>query len=188
MVRIGLFIVFMWMSSLSTSAQNAVFSTKNGETSFNSNALLENIEATNKNVISFFNINNREITVRMLIDQFQFRNKLMQQHFNEYFMDSDKYPNASFKGKIKEVIDFSKPGIYPISAIGVLNIHGVERKRTLHGELIVSEDGFTLATQFNVLLTDFKISIPKLVLDKIAESILVTTSLNFLPYSKNKPI
>ena len=163
-------------------AQDNVVSTTKGEITFFSSAPLEDIDAKNKHVISMLNTQSLEILVRVPINQFEFQNKLMQQHFNEKYLESDRYPYATFKGKISAGTDFSKDGVYDVSAVGVLNLHGVDQKRTLTGKITVSKGGIKLDTRFNISLADHKIDIPKLVFNKIAERIAVNATLNYLPF------
>jgi hypothetical protein len=165
-------------------AQSSIFSDNQGVITFFSSAPLEDIEAKNNQVISLLNVRNSEIAVRIPIKKFQFRNKLMQEHFNENYLESDRYPYATFKGKINEVIDFQKAGVYDVTATGVLHIHGVNQNRTLKGKLQVSDTRIILDTSFDVLLVDHKISIPRLVFNKIAEKIAVTTSFSYTPQVK----
>jgi hypothetical protein len=165
-------------------AQSDIYSTKEGSITFFSSAPLEDIEAKNSKAISLLNTRNNEIAVRVPIKQFQFRNKLMQEHFNENYMESEKYPHATFKGKINETIDFQKSGTYQVTSTGILNIHGVNQQRTLKGKLIINGSGMTLDTQFDVLLVDHKIRIPKIVFNKIAEKIAVTTRFDYSQQAK----
>lgn len=164
--------------------QSNIMATNEGNISFFSNAPLEDIEAKNNKVISLIDTRKNEIAVRVPIKQFQFRNKLMQEHFNENYMESEKYPHATFKGKINEVIDYKKHGFYDVTSTGILNIHGVNQKRTLKGKLIINGAGIRLDTHFNVLLKDHKIKIPRLVFNKIAEEIAVATSFTYSPQAK----
>lgn len=178
---IGLLGFIVW--SASGSAQ--VLSTTKGEITFFSNAPLEDISAKNNRVISMLNPSNKELVVRVPINQFEFPNKLMQQHFNENYMESEKHPYATFKGKVAEDIDFSKPGTYDASASGFLSIHGVDQKRTLKGKIVVAPDGAVqLNTNFTVALVDHKIDVPKLVFKKIAEVIDVKASFGYQPFKK----
>ena len=170
--------------SLHASAQNQLYSVKTSEFSFFSKALMEDIEANNTKASSIINTANRELVVRIPIAQFQFRNRLMQQHFNENYLESEKFPYATFKGKINEMINFSKSGVYEVSASGTLNIHGVDQERTIKGKLIIAENTLNLDTKFDVMLIDHKIDIPKLVFKKIAEKIAVSASINYIPYKK----
>ena len=170
--------------NLCASAQNQLYSIKTSEFSFFSKAPMEDIEAKNTKASSIINTANRELVVRIPIAQFQFSNRLMQQHFNENYLESEKFPYATFKGKINELINFSKSGVYEVSASGTLNIHGVDQERTIKGKLIIAENNLNLDTRFDVMLIDHKIDIPKLVFKKIAEKIAVSASINYIPYKK----
>ena len=184
MRRCTLILAFMCIAVIQGFAQTNIFSTNKGAITFFSSAPLEDIEAKNSKAISLINIGTNEIAVRVPIKQFQFRNRLMQEHFNENYMESEKYPHATFKGKINETVDFQTPGTYDVSATGVLNIHGVSQKRTLNGKLKIDSSGMTLSTNFDVLLKDHKIKIPSIVFNKIAEKIAVTTTFSYTRQSK----
>ena len=166
------------------SAQDILYSSTKTEFSFFSKAPLEDIEAKNTRATSAINISNREIVVRIPVSHFQFSNKLMQQHFNENYMESEKYPYATFRGKINEPIDPGKAGTYSVSANGILNVHGVDQNRKLTGKLAVGENSLKIETQFEILLADHQIEIPKLVFKKIAEKIEVSASLTYTPLKK----
>ena len=167
-----------------SSAQNKLYSSAKSEFSFFSKTPLEDIDAKNTRANSIINLSNKELVVRIPVSQFQFKNKLMQQHFNENYMESEKFPYATFKGKINDEIDFSKSGTFSVSASGILNIHGIDQNRNLVGKLTISENSLLLETTFEVLLIDHKINIPKLVFKKIAEKINVNANINYIPYIK----
>lgn len=156
-----------------TSAQAQVFVTQSGETSFFSETPVENISANNKTVGCAINTTTNDIAVSMRMTAFDFPNKLMQEHFNENYVESEKYPTATFKGKILEKIDLTKNGTFDVSAKGTLTIHGVSQERTLKGKLIVDATKIILSTDFDVKLVDHKIEIPTIVFAKIAEVIKV---------------
>lgn len=162
-----------------------IFIARNSEVSFFSETPLENISALNKNVTALLNIKTGDIAIKMQTAQFVFPNKLMEEHFNENYMESEKYPTATFTGKVVETIDFSKEGTYAVSAKGILLMHGIKKERTLAGKLSVTKMGILLVCDFNVPLTDHKIEVPKLVFEKIAEVIAVKTKFNFVPFTKN---
>jgi len=183
-MRQFLLVSIFLVTSLCTSAQNQLYSVKTSEFSFFSKAPMEDIEAKNTKASSIINTANRELVVRIPIAQFQFSNRLMQQHFNENYLESEKFPYATFKGKINELINFSKTGAYEVSASGTLNIHGVDQERTIRGKLNIGENTLNLDARFDVLLIDHKIDIPKLVFKKIAEKIAVSANLNYIPYKK----
>ena len=93
-----------------------LYSTTTGEVSFFSKTPMEDIDAINKSVSSIINTATNEVAVQMRITNFVFPNKLMQEHFNENYLESEKFPSATFKGKIKESVNLTVPGTYPISA------------------------------------------------------------------------
>jgi polyisoprenoid-binding protein YceI len=147
--------------------------TQTGETSFNSDTPIEKISATNKQTGAALNPANGAVAVKIIIRNFHFPNKLMEEHFNENYMESEKYPNATFNGKIQETIDYTKDGVYDVSAKGTLEIHGVKQERILKGKLTISKGQMILDSNFDVKLVDHKISVPTIVIAKIAEVISV---------------
>jgi hypothetical protein len=178
-------IKFLFISLLaSVKSFGQIYATQTGETSFFSETPVENISAVNKNVGAIINTSNNEVAVSMKMSGFNFPNKLMQEHFNENYMESEKYPMGTFKGKIVEPIDFTKNGIYDVTAKGQLTIHGVTLPRDLKGKLTVDNQKISLISNFDVKLADHKIDIPKIVFAKIAEVIAVKTKYDFIPYVK----
>jgi polyisoprenoid-binding protein YceI len=113
--------------------------------------------------------------------QFEFENKLMQEHFNEKYIESEKYPQSSFKGKINETIDYTKDGEHNVTVTGKLNIHGVEQDRTISGKVIIKNGTIQLISEFKVRNVDHNIQIPKLVVAKIAEAIEVKVDCILMP-------
>lgn len=108
----------------------------------------------------------------------------MQEHFNENYLESDKYPYAEFKGKINEAPEFSKDGTYPVTVTGTLNIHGVEKTYTAKGTVTTQGSTITVASTFNVRVADHGIKIPSLVIQNVAEVVAVTVNAIYTPYSK----
>ena len=156
-----------------------LFITTNGEVSFYSKTPMEDIDAVNKSVSSIINTATNEVAVQMRITNFVFPNKLMQVHFNENYLESEKFPSATFKGKIKESVDLNIAGTYPISATGSATIHGVTRPIELKGTIVSTGSTLALTCQFEVKLVDYKIDIPKIVFAKIAEIIKVSARMNY---------
>lgn len=169
----------------SLQAQN-LFSTNNGETTFHSETPVEDITAVNKLGQSILNTSTNEIVVQMNMKQFDFPNKLMQEHFNENYIESDKYPKAIFKGKINEKIDFTNNGTYDITATGDFTIHGVAKSRTLKGKVTVNQGSLSITTDFDVALADHKIEVPQIVFVKIAQVIKVKSKFTYAPYVAKK--
>lgn len=172
--------------SVPAGAQN-LFIAQNSEVQFFSETPLENIQASNKKISSLLNVSTGEIAIKMNMKDFHFPNRLMEEHFNENYMETEKYPAATFKGKIQEAIDYSHDGTYAVSAKGVLTMHGVAKDRTLQGALVVKGNQLLLTCNFDVPLADHKIEVPTIVLAKIAEVIAVKTQYSFAPYQKATP-
>ena len=169
--------------SFSGSAQD-MFTVSKGEVTFFSDAPIEDITAENKQPGSMINMITREIAVIIPVRNFIFEKELMKEHFNEKYMESDKYPMASFKGMIAEDVDISKDGEYPATAKGKLVLHGVEQDIILVGRIKRSGSSITVISDFKVALKDFNITIPKLLFENIAEIIEVHVSLEYKPYQK----
>ncbi len=169
---------------LAEASAQTLYSTTTGQMTFLSVTPVEDISAKNQHVVSVIHTGNKDIQVRVPINKFEFSNKLMQQHFNEDYLESGRYPYAVFKGKFSENIDFSKPGVYDISSAGTLNLHGVEQKRMLIGKLTVTPGTVRLDARFDIKLEDHKIEIPEIVFNKIASSVSVNASIVYLPVKK----
>jgi len=168
--------------AVNTEAQNYIC--RDGETSFFSETPLENIAALNKTVTSVLNTATNEIAVKMVMTEFKFKNHLMEEHFNENYMESSKFPNGIFKGKINETIDWKKNGTFDVSAKGMLIMHGVSKERLLKGKVSIKDEEITLLCDFNIPLADHKIDVPTLVIAKIADNIAVKNKFIFTALKK----
>jgi polyisoprenoid-binding protein YceI len=108
----------------------------------------------------------------------------MQEHFNENYMESAKYPKSTFRGKINEKTDLSKDGVYKVTCTGVMLMHGVEKVITMPGTFTVKGGDVNLVSSFKVKLDDYKIARPKVVMEKIAEELDIKINANYAPYKK----
>ncbi len=152
----------------------AVFLTKNAELTLFSEAPMENIEAVSKSAYGIININTGEIQFGVSIRSFRFRKALMQEHFNENYMESDKFPTAKFKGKLNSPIDITKEGEYQVTVTGDLEVHGVSKRRSFSGNIKVLNGRVEINSIFEVKCQDHDIKIPKLVFKNIAETLKIT--------------
>jgi hypothetical protein len=170
----------LWVSTLS--AQN-LYMTRSGQISFFSKTPMENIEAVNNEVTSMLNPATGEMVFAVLIKGFRFERALMEEHFNENYMESDKLPKASFQGKITDLtaIDFKRDGSYPVTVTGELTIHGVKQLVTAAGTVTVAKEKISVNSSFTVKPPDYKINIPSLVAEKIADTIEVKVNCQYLP-------
>lgn len=124
------------------------------------------------------------IVIIVPIKSFSFQKKLMQEHFNENYLESDQYPNATFKGKLLDW-NGSTTGETDARAKGTMEIHGVEQEMTIKGILDYSDEELSLEAVFPIKLADYNIKIPKAVFYKIAEEVEVTAKFQYKPYEKN---
>jgi hypothetical protein len=155
--------------------------TKNGNISFFSKTAMENISADNNQVTSVLNQQTGDLQFSVLIKAFHFKKALMEEHFNENYMESDKYPKAVFKGLIADIskVNFSKDGSYPVIVNGELTMHGATNKVTVPGSITIRSGGISSSANFNVKLADYRVSVPKLVKDNISETINIMVTCDY---------
>lgn len=163
-----------------TDAQDLWF-TRNGNISFHAGTALEDIDPVNNDVSSLINIKTGEIAFTVLIKSFHFRRALMEEHFNENYMESTKFPKATFSGKITEPssVNFAKDGTYTVKVEGDLSIHGVTRKISAPASITVSGEKISANSAFRVLMADYNISIPGVVADKISKEANIEVKCNY---------
>ncbi|AMR30354.1 polyisoprenoid-binding protein [Mucilaginibacter sp. PAMC 26640] len=150
-----------------------IYVCKNAVISIYSKAPIEDIAAESNKGVSVFNAATSEIAFSVPIRSLRFDKALMQEHFNENYIESDRYPQATFKGRLTEKPDLSKDGTYPVTATGTFEIHGVKQLRTIRGTLSVNNGAVSISAEFMVACKDHKIEIPTLVFQNIAETIQV---------------
>ncbi|MFN8250798.1 MAG: YceI family protein [Ferruginibacter sp.] len=150
--------------------------TKNGLVSFFSGTSVENIKAENNQVLCVLNSQTGELQFSLLNKGFHFPKALMEEHFNENYIESNKYPKSTFKGTVADIskVSFDKDGTYPVTVKGELNIHGVTKAVSTPGNIIVKGGKATASSKFTVKLADYNITIPNLVKDNISQNIEIT--------------
>lgn len=165
---------------LTASAQER-YATRTGHISFHSETPMENIDADNRKVTCVLDATTGAMEFAALVKAFEFEKALMQEHFNENYMESNTYPKATFKGKMTgaSADDMKKPGSYPVNVEGDLTIHGVTKAVMHPGTLTVEKDGSVKASSdFIVLPEEHAIKIPGVVRKNIAEKITVKVRLD----------
>ncbi len=165
-------------------AKSQIFLAKTCEISFFSEAPMENIKAINKAAKPILNTATNDIQIKIVISAFVFEKPLMQEHFNENYMESEKFPDAIFKGKINETIDWKKDGEYKVTVTGTLKIHGVEKARTFEGTVKIKGDEITIDTKFNIHIADHGIKVPSMYIKNIAEDVEVKLNAVLEPFKK----
>lgn len=169
--------------NLHLSAQE--FVDRKGTVHFFSAATVENIEATTHSAVCAMNTGSKKVVAKIPVTSFVFKDKLMQEHFNENYLESDKYPYASLSGIIQENIDFTKDGVYDVTIKGTFEIHGVKADKEVKGKLTIKNGvPVNAIAKFDIKLADHKIKIPSLLGSNIAESEAVDVNFNFEKYEK----
>ena len=166
-----------------TSQAQGKYLTKQGDISFSSNTPVEDIEAENNQVLSVLNTKDGTIGIAILMKSFMFEKSLMQEHFNENYVESDKYPKATFKGTIQDYNTY-KTGTHKVLIHGDLMIHGVTKKVEINATLTKEKQQILLNGTFPIKITDFKIEIPSAVTNNIANTVDVSFKLNHKSYTK----
>ena len=163
-----------------TFAHAQKFMTKAGTIKFFSDTPMEKIEGVNRQANSALDFSTGNFVFKVLIRGFEFEKALMQEHFNENYMESEKFPNATFNGKITNIkdVNLGKDGVYKVVAEGDLSMHGVTNKVKVNGTVEVKGGTVTAKATFNVAPKDYNIAIPKAVIKNISEAIQVDVNVS----------
>lgn len=172
-----LFSILLVATTMSVLAQEKKYSTKSGVIKFFSNSPLEKIEGVNSQTTCLLSEKTGQIGFLMLIKGFKFDNSLMQDHFNENYMESSKFPKADFKGTITNIatVNFAKDGSYPVNVDGNLTIHGVTKKVNTKGTIEVKDGKVAVKSTFGVKIKEYGIT-GKYIGEKIANEVEVTVA------------
>ncbi len=158
---------------------------KTCEVSFFSASPLENIEAIAKAPKTFLNTATNDVQIQITNTAFVFQKPLMQEHFNENYMESEKFPNTIFKGKINEKIDWTKEGEQKVTVTGKMSMHGVDKDITFDGIVNIKGGEITISTKFKIHVADYNIKVPSLYIQNIAEDVDVKLNAVLVPFKKN---
>lgn len=180
------FLTILLLSAQVTQAQANLYITKNGNVSFHAGTPVEDIDGATNEATSILNTSSGEVVFQILIKSFHFSRALMEEHFNENYMESSKFPKSTFKGKILEInkIDFKKNGKYEVDVKGELVIRGKTKSISAKSLLIVEGSKITGESKFKMQLTDFGIEIPSLVADKISNDVMIEINCKYEPRAK----
>ena len=157
------------------------YATKEGEIHFVSDTPMEKIEAVNHKTVAIFDVASGAVEMSALIKGFEFEKALMQEHFNENYMESNTFPKAVFKGKlIGFTADMIKtPGKHEVTVEGELTMHGVTRKVSTKGTIGLDPAGpVKAACDLVVKPEDYGIKIPTVVRGQIAEEVKVNVRID----------
>lgn len=169
--------IFFFLLLMATSAATAqIYMSRNGFIGFYSKTPLEDIRAENKQVYSVVDAGKKNLAFSLLVKGFTFTKQLMQEHFNENYIESDTYPKSSFVGSYIGDVDLSKNGKYPVQARGQLTLHGVTKTIDVPAIIEVNNGKVLTTSNFKLNPSDFNIKIPSVVREKIAQQIDVKVS------------
>ena len=179
-------LIILIASVLTMNASAQTFFTRNAKVSFFSKAPIENIQAVNNEVTSMLDTKKGEFAFFVLIKSFKFQKALMEEHFNENYMESNTFPKANFKGSISDLasVNFDKDGGYAVKIKGDLTIHGVTKNVETPGTLTVSQGKIAASSKFTIRIKDYNIKIPTTVVNNISEVVDITVDCKYEPYKK----
>ncbi|MCB9355110.1 MAG: YceI family protein [Lewinellaceae bacterium] len=183
-MRIILLSIMLLLGAAHVSAQK--YFTRDAKVKFFSDASLEKIEAVNKSGTGILDVSTGQMEWKVLIKGFLFEKALMQEHFNENYMESSKYPDASFKGSIANLneVNLGKDGRYKATVKGKMKIHGVEKDLEATGTITVKQGSIAIHSDFTVACSDFNIKIEAAKVANIANEIKVTLDATLQPLKK----
>jgi polyisoprenoid-binding protein YceI len=172
-------IIVLTLMSITCEAQK--YAAEKSEITFFSEAPMENIHARNKKSVALLDLSSGQLVFSAPVNAFQFEKGLMEEHFNEKYMETHKYPKSTFQGSIMN-FNPGKTGVQQVTAKGKLDLHGVTKEIEVPGTAeITSDKKIVIKTSFNVRLKDYNISIPQLLWQNIAEQVEVKLDFTFKP-------
>lgn len=171
-------VIVLLLLGISLHAQK--YMTQNGTIQFFSETPVENIEAINKQVSSVIDMESGNLAFSLLMKAFTFEKALMQEHFNEKYVESEKFPKSTFKGSIKD-FDKSKftEGKHDVTVSGKLTIHGVTQEIEAPGTIEVKGDQLIVNAIFTVEVADYEIKVPSTVRENIAKTIEIKVNAEY---------
>ena len=175
------FLIFALLAILSipASSQTRYYADKSSVTFF-SDGVIEDIKANNSSVTSIFDVSKKEIAFLVKVKDFQFDKALMQVHFNEKYLESEKFPKSTFVGQVTG-FNTGKTGVQQVTAVGKLFIHGVTKDVKIPGTLEKQGSNLTLRSRFMVKLADYNIHIPQIIWKNVAEEVEINLDLTYIP-------
>lgn len=171
-------IILIGLVVISTIASGQKYGIEKAKVMFFSKTPVEDIDATNTTVNSLFNATTGDIAFSIVVKDFAFKKALMKEHFNEKYLESDKYPKSTFQGKLTGY-STEKAGKQEVLAVGKLTIHGVTRDVDVPGTVEFKDGKMVAVSKFQVALKEYDIKIPQLLWKKIAEVIDVNLDFTY---------
>jgi len=182
MFRLAHFSLLFFGLAIVGAAQNRYF-TKTGTILFSAGTAVEDIDGTNKSVTSVFDATTGQIEFAVLVKGFEFKRGLMQEHFNENYLESDRFPKSTFKGKFEDLskVSFTKDGTYPVAVKGTLEVHNVKKEVSVPGTIVIDKGIISSTASFKIKLEDYDVKIPGAVKDKISPTVEIKVNCTYKP-------
>ena len=182
MKKLLVMIAVSFVSASILFAQDKYF-TKSGRINFVSKAPMENIDGNHKSVTCVLDTKTGNMQFAVLMKGFEFEKALMQEHFNENYVESHKFPKAEFKGQVvnNADINYAKDGTYPAKVKGTLTMHGATRDVETTGNVVVKSGKLQAGAEFTILLSDYRIEIPNVVKDNISNTVKIIVDCSLEP-------
>ncbi|HTA61415.1 MAG TPA: YceI family protein [Bacteroidia bacterium] len=164
--------------------QAQIYMGKSCVTHFFSKTSMKDIEASSNTAKPVLDAASGSFQMRIQNTSFKFESSFMQEHFNENYMESEKFPFSTFKGKINEKVDYTKDGENKVTCTGTMDMHGITQQITMPGTLTVKGKEISIVSKFKIKPADYKIKVPSLYVKEIAEEIDVDINTVMEPYKK----
>jgi polyisoprenoid-binding protein YceI len=176
-----IFFVLLVAVSLTQLAHAQIYMTRTGYIGFFSKTPMEDIKAENSQVYAVIDVAKKNLAFAALLKGFLFRKQLMQEHFNENYVESDKYPKATFTGTFTSKDDVTQAGVHTVDVSGTISLHGVEKPVTTTATLEMKDGKLIGKTHLLMVPGDYNIQIPSLVREKIEKEIKVDILIECTP-------
>ncbi|MBI1287386.1 MAG: YceI family protein [Flavobacteriales bacterium] len=163
-----------------------VYSSDSSSVSFFSHTPLEDIKAVNHASTAMIEMMSQVVKIQVPVAAFQFENHLMQEHFNEGYLEPQKFQYATFRGKLSDSLDLSIDTVYMVQATGMLSLHGLDRAHTFVGKIVCQDSIAQLTSGFELVLADHEVKVPGAVFDNIAKLVKVDVYFRMHPFRKEE--
>ncbi len=183
MKKPGIILIALFIFFAKSNAQ--IYMADSCSVSFFSATSIEDITADNLISKPVMSTASGDIQVSISNQDFVFKSKLMGEHFNEDYMESDKYPHTVFKGKVNEKVDYTKNGVNNVTVTGPMNMHGVIKTITIPGTITVKGTVIYLYAKFDIKMVDYNIKVPSVLGSNLSDHVAVTLNAKMKPYKVN---
>lgn len=180
------FIALVGVTFATLASAQTVYTSDSSWVSFASETPIERIKGLNHASTAVIEMSARTVKIQVPVAAFRFDNRLMQEHFQEGYLEPKKFPFATFRGKLSDSLDLSIDTVYQVQAIGMLNVHGTDRVRTFDGVITCKDSVAALRASFDLVLADHEVKVPGAVFENIAKMVKVEVYFRLLPFREEE--